>query len=126
MRRLAHVLLASFVPVLFIAWGVSSSAYAEEKKPAALKPGTIKPVVDNEKVKSWEVTYKPGQGSAMADRAPRLVHALSGGTMRRTMADGKTSDIVWKAGETRWLTQERFSNQNVGKTTVHLLVVQPK
>jgi len=132
MSKLTGVLAGLLVPAFFVAGVVATPATAQEKmakkmeKATALKKGTIKPIVDNEKVKAWEVTYKPGEGSEMSERAPRLVHALSGGTMRRTMPDGKTKDVVWKAGDTRWLAQENFANKNAGKTVVRLLVVQPK
>ena len=133
MRKLAGALAGLLVPAFFVAGVIATPAVAQDKKAekkmeksGAIKKGTIKPVVDNEKVKAWEVTYKPGEGSEMSDRAPRLVHALAGGTMRRTTPDGKTSDVVWKTGENKWLAQEKFSNQNVGKTPVRLLVVQPK
>jgi hypothetical protein len=120
MSRLTGVLAGLVVSAFFVAGVVATPAIAQEKK------GTIKPIVDNEKVKAWEVTYKPGEGSEMSERAPRLVHALSGGTMRRTSSDGKTTDVVWKAGDTRWLARENFANRNAGKTVVRLLVVQPK
>jgi len=132
MSKLTGVLAGLLVPAFFVAGVVATPAIAQEKmakkmeKATALKKGTIKPIVDNEKVKAWEVTYKPGEGSEMSERAPRLVHALSGGTMRRTMPDGKTNDLVWKAGDTRWLPRENFANKNAGKTVVRLLVVQPK
>jgi len=114
------------VPAFLAAGLAATPALAQEKKAAAVHKGTIKPIADNEKIKAWEVTYKPGQGSEMQERGGRLVHALSGGTMRRTGEDGKTSDVVWKTGETKWLGQEKFANKNVGKTNVRLLVVQPK
>jgi len=132
MSKLTGVLAELLVLAFFAAGVVATPALAQEKmtkktqKATAVKQGTIKPIVDNEKVKAWEVTYKPGEGSEMSERAPRLVHALSGGTMRRTTRDGKTKDVVWKAGDTRWLQQESFANKNAGKTVVRLLVVQPK
>jgi hypothetical protein len=122
MMKLAGVLAGILLSFSLVA----TPTIAQEKKSAAVKKGTIKPVTDNDKMKAWEVTYKPGQGSEMQARSGRLVHAISGGTMRRTGEDGKTSDVVWKKGDTRWLAQEKFSNTNVGKTTVHLLVMQPK
>jgi len=131
-NKLTGLLAGLITSAFFVAGVVATPAIAQEKmtkkteKAAAVKKGTIKPIVDNEKMKAWEVTYKPGEGSEMSERAPRLVHALSGGTMRRTMPDGKTNDLVWKAGDTRWLPKENFANRNAGKTVVRLLVVQPK
>jgi hypothetical protein len=117
MRRFAAVLAALFV---------AASVSAQEKKADAVKQGTLKQVLENEKVKVYEVTYKPGEGSANRERAPRVTHAVSGGTMLRTLPDGKTEKRPWKTGETKWLPKETFANKNVGKTTVKFLIVEPK
>ena len=117
MRRLVAVLAAFFV---------AASVSAQEKKADAVKQGAIKQVLENEKVKVFEVTYKPGEGSANRVRAPRVTHAVSGGTMLRILPDGKTEKREWKTGDTRWFQKEEFANTNVGKTTVKFLVVEPK
>src|SRR6266852_1013277 len=123
MRRLAAAVLAATAIVAFVA---ATTASAQEKKAEAVKQGTIKQVLENEKVKVFEVTYKPGEGSASRERAPRVTHAISGGTMLRMLPDGKTDKREWKTGDTRWFPKETFGNKNVGKTTVKFLVVEPK
>ncbi len=130
MRKLAGVLAALLVPAFSVSVLITP-AFGQDKmgkkmEKAAVKEGTIKTVIDNEKVKVMEVTYKPGEGSPSRDRGARVTHAISGGTMMRILPDGKTSNRVWKTGETQWFPAETFGNKNVGKTTVKFLVVQPK
>ncbi|MBV8031714.1 MAG: hypothetical protein JO035_09430 [Betaproteobacteria bacterium] len=124
MVRYARALLALAIPAFVLLSLQVGDVHAQGKK--ASKEGTTKAVFENDKLKSWEVTYKPGQGSSMQDRPGRLVHCISGGTMQRTYEDGKKSNQVWKAGETKWLEPSTFTNTNVGKTNVRLLIVQPK
>ena len=57
----------------------------------------------------------------------RAVYAMKGGTLERTYEDGKKENIVWKAGESRIIAEKRpYALKNVGKTVIHLHVVQPK
>ncbi len=125
MSKLAGVLAGLLVPAFFIAGVIATPAMAQEKS-KAVKEGTIKQVLENDKVKVSEVTFKPGEGSSSRQRPARVTHAISGGTMMRIYPDGKTEKKVWKTGDTRWFPQETFGNKNVGKTVVRFLVVQPK
>jgi hypothetical protein len=121
---LACVLLA--LPA--VAQDKKAAPAAAEKKaaPAAVPAGTVKKVVDNDKVLVTEVTFKPGQGSPAQERPPRVVRGLSDGTMERTYPDGKTEKVEWKTGQVRYFAKDNFGNKNVGKTDVVLYIVQPK
>ena len=121
MSKFAGVLAGLLLPAVFVA----TSAVAQDKS-KAVKEGAVKQIIDNEKVRVTEVTYKPGEGSSARERPARVTHAISGGTMQRTYPDGKTEKKEWKTGDTQWFPTENFGNKNVGKTTVKFLVVQPK
>jgi hypothetical protein len=83
--------------------------------------------VDNDKVKAFEVRYKPGEEGANVKRPARVVRALKGGTLMRTYADGKTEKVQWKTGEVKWLGPDPvFATKNVGKTEIVLYVVEVK
>jgi mannose-6-phosphate isomerase-like protein (cupin superfamily) len=96
---------------------------AAEKKASE---GMRKVLVDNDKVLVTEVSYKPGEASAMRERGPRVTRALRGGTMERTYADGKKETVEWKAGDVKYSPKGTFVNKNVGKTEVVLFVTTLK
>lgn len=58
----------------------------------------------------------------------RVARALSGGKMMRTYADGTTKHVEWKTGEVRFNEPSKvpYSTRNVGKTDVHLYIVEFK
>jgi hypothetical protein len=132
------------IPVaLFIAvFGIASPAAAQDKaKPAAASdkkapaaapdkaksaPSNQKVIVENDKVKVFEVRYKPGEGGDARERPPRVVRALNGGTMQRTYPDGKTENVEWKTGDVKYFPKDKFANKNVGKGEVVLFVVETK
>ena len=117
---------------------VPTSILAQDKKgadakaaPAKTEKGTPKTtnVLENDKVKVFELEYKPGDDNkAVPSSFSRVVHAIKGGTLTRTYADGKTEKVEWKTGETRLNepTKVGYTVKNTGKTDLHLLIVQLK
>jgi hypothetical protein len=132
MRKLARILAGLLVPAFLVAGIVATPAMAQDKmakKMEKAKAGEVvlKEIAANDKLRVYEATFKPGDTGANAKRPMRAVYAIKGGTLERTYEDGKKENIVWKTGESRIISEERpYALKNVGKTVVHLLVVQPK
>jgi len=55
-----------------------------------------------------------------------ILYPLTGGTMKTTLSDGKTSEMTTKKGEVRWNEAVTHNNENVGKTEVRALVIELK
>jgi hypothetical protein len=81
--------------------------------------------MENEKVRVFELTYKPGvKNENAASTTIRVVRALQGGTVERTYPDGKKETLVWKTGEVRILEPgPAFTNVNVGTSDVQFYIV---
>ena len=133
MRKSTRLLVASLLPAFVLAGMVANPAMAQEKKMEKSAPkavageATIKEIEQNDKVRVYESTYKPGDVTPSAKRPMRVVHAIKGGTLERTYADGKKETVQWKTGETRIVSEERpYAVKNIGKGVVHLLVVATK
>ena len=87
----------------------------------------VKVVLDNEKVKVTEVTWKPGQQIIDNNAEYRVVRVLSGGTLLRTYSDGKTEKIVQSAGDVYVLEPSRpCASMNIGKFDITLSNVELK
>lgn len=126
MKKLVGFLVGIVVPAFLIAGGMANSAVAQEKAAkTAIKPNVV---LENDKVRAFEVTYKPGdENASVPSSATRVVRALKGGTLQRTYADGKKETIVWKTGEVRMNTPSpAYTTKNIGNTEIHLYVVQLK
>jgi hypothetical protein len=126
MKKLAAVVAELIVPAFLLAGGVVDSAIAQDK--SSKSAVQRKDLLENDKVKVYELTYAPGaENSSVASSTVRIVRALQGGKLQRTYADGKKEDVVWKAGETKQLTPvAAYTTKNVGKTVVQLYIVQLK
>jgi hypothetical protein len=114
------------IPAFIMAGGVAGSAVAQEKAAKGTPVQTT--VMENAKVKVYEVTYKPGDtNTGIASTSYRVVRALTAGTTQWTFADGKKITNVRKAGEV-WISEPgpAYTNSNTGKTDFKIYVVQLK
>lgn len=122
--------LTRFVAVLLLLSfsGFGSALAADKMAKAAAKKGepVTKVLVDNDKVRAYESTFKPGDVSPNRARVARVVRYMSSGTLQRIYPDGKTEDRKVKSGDVVWLEPGTYAVKNVGKTKVTVYGVEPK
>ena len=99
-------------------------AYAQDA--AKVAPDKVKVLLDNDKVRVLEFTVKPGEKTGMHSHPEHILYSLTGGMMKTTLSDGKTSETTTKAGNIRWIEAVTHDNENVGKTEIHALVIELK
>lgn len=88
------------------------------------KPKTI---AENDKMIVTETIGKPGESTASINRLGQFFYYIQGGTVELTYPDGTKQTVNRKTGESRIVTEKRpYSAKNVGTTTLHVLIVQPK
>jgi len=130
MRKSSGLFTAAVFLVSLVAGVAANPALAEEKKSvskAAAGEATIKEIEQNDKVRVYEVTYKPGDGLPSAKRPMRVVHVIGGGMLERTFEDGTKETVEWKTGDTKIVSEEKpYALKNVGKGVIHLLIVAVK
>ena len=126
MSKLAGVLVGLLVPAFFLAGVVATPAMAQDK--ATKGAPTIKVLLENDKVKVYETSYKPGDvNTGVATSATRIIRVMKGGTIERSYADGKKQTLVLKTGEVNFYTQlPAYNVKNIGKTVFQTYVVQLK
>jgi hypothetical protein len=126
MKKLIRFVVGIVVPAFIMAGGMANSAVAQDKAAKA----SVKPTVllENAKVRVYEVTYKPGdENTGVVSTATRIIRPLKGGTLQLTYADGKKETVVRKAGEPYMLEPgPAYTTKNIGKTVVQLYIVQLK
>ena len=111
---------------------VGTSAVAQEKGKAAkatAKKGEpkLKVYYENDAVRVFEVTYKPGDAGPAVERPLRVIRVLKGGTLTLTYPDGKKEKLPWKTGEVRVRqATPSYAVSNQGKSDIALYVVYVK
>jgi quercetin dioxygenase-like cupin family protein len=91
---------------------------------AVVNPKTIRVKLENEHVRVLEATIKPGYKEKQHSHPSSIVYVLSGGKVRNHLPDGTTSEATYTAGQTVYRDPVTHWAENIGKTTLHLIVVE--
>ena len=87
------------------------------------------PQFDNEDVKVWKAVVMPSAPLVMhRHEHPRVIIALSGGTMKIVDQQGKAEEHVWETGKAYWLPTNppntMHADVNAGNKPIEVMVVE--
>lgn len=87
------------------------------------------PQFENEDVRVWKTVVTPNAPLAMHTHDhPRVIIALSGGSMKVVNEGGKSEVHQWETGKAYWLSAEqgksRHADVNVGERPIEVMVVE--
>jgi quercetin dioxygenase-like cupin family protein len=107
-----------FSAVIIAAGLAAVPLYAQDKAKAAPKEIAVetKVLLENDKVRVTQSTFKPGAVSR-TDRKARVNYFVTDGKLQRTNKDGKTTPYERKAGTAMWLEADSDVVKNIGNTT---------
>jgi quercetin dioxygenase-like cupin family protein len=91
---------------------------------AAVTPKVVKVKLENDRVRVLEFTSEPGDKEDWHFHPAFVVYVVSGGTLRITTPDGKSEDVEFKAGDIRYREPRTHRTENIGKTTLHAIIVE--
>ena len=102
---------------------LASPAFAQ----AAADAMTTKTLAETDKLTVSESWLKPGQTAPSASRLGAAFYYVTGGSFELDFKDGTKRMVTRASGSARIGTDAQpYSAKNVGKTTIHVIVVQPK
>ena len=81
--------------------------------------------IENERIRVFDVTFKPGDKAVMHHHPDHLIYVREGGKLKLT-SQGKTDILNLTAGDVVFLNAQSHEAENIGQTTVNLLVVELK
>ena len=82
-------------------------------------------IMENERVRVFNATFKPGEIAAMHHHPDHVVYVLKGGKIKIT-SEGKTNVLDLETGKAIFLNEQVHEAENVGQSTLELLVVELK
>ena len=119
--------------LLSLALAACATAAADSAKkapppgdPAIVAKDVYKLLLENDRVRVFDVRFAPGQRAPMHSHPDHVVYVLDDATIRLTGPDGKSQDVSIKAGQTLFLPAGPHAAENVGKAPAHNLVVELK
>ena len=134
MKSLIRLLVSLVIPA-FMLLAANPSIAQDKAKDAKAAPmakaekgkSTLKVLFENDKVRVYEITSRPGDEGANVARPFRVIRPLKDGTIQRTWADGKVDKVEYKTGEVRAQGPDKpFTPKNIGKAEFVLYIVDVK
>lgn len=97
----------------------------KSRDPMKVAKNVYKFIMENDRVRVLEASFKPGDKAIMHDHPDHLVYVLSDGKIN-LKSSGKTDLLDLKKGQAVFLKAQSHEAENTGKTDLHLLVVELK
>jgi quercetin dioxygenase-like cupin family protein len=94
--------------------------------PAVVNAKTAHVTFENDRVRVLEALLQPGDKERLHSHPAYVIYVLAGGKMRNHAADGTTSDAEFVTGQTIFREPLTHWAENIGTTTVHVLLVELK
>jgi quercetin dioxygenase-like cupin family protein len=119
MRFIISTVIAAFAFIV-----PTSSVWAQD--PAVVNSKTIKVKFENERVRVLEAELPPGVKEQVHSHPAYVIYVLAGGKYRNYAADGKTTEGELKTGEVLYRDPLTHAAENIGDTTLHMILVELK
>jgi quercetin dioxygenase-like cupin family protein len=94
--------------------------------PAMVAGDVYKLLLENERVRVFDVQFQPGQKAEMHGHPDHVIYVLSDYTLNLILPDGSSQEVALKAGQTLFMGAGPHAAVNIGKTAGHALVVELK
>ena len=94
--------------------------------PAVVNAKTIRVKLENSRVRVFEAVLKPDDREQLHSHPAYVVHVIAGGRIRSHGTDGKTTEYELVTGDTLYRDPITHWAENIGSTTIHLVVVELK
>jgi quercetin dioxygenase-like cupin family protein len=89
-------------------------------------PTIYKLAFENDRVRVLEATFKPGAKTGEHSHPDHFVYVIKGGKMKITKAGGEAQIIDVKPGQVIWIPAETHVGENIGPSTVKIVVTELK
>ena len=117
--------IAFFIITLFF-FVIISAVSINAQDAAKVAPNIYKVKFENERVRVLDVQSNPGDKSDWHSHPGGPFYVLEGGKMKMTTKDGSSKINELKKGQTGFEDAVTHKSENVGKTKVHLILVELK
>ena len=119
MRLIISAVIAAFS---FIVETTSVSA----QDPAVVQSKTVKLKFENDRVRVLEAELPPGIKEQVHSHPAYVIYVLAGGKVRNYAADGKITEAELKTGDVLYREPLTHAAENIGTTTLHMILVEMK
>jgi quercetin dioxygenase-like cupin family protein len=115
------------LPVLLVVGFLRGDAIATRAQdPLVVNSKTIALKLENPRVRVLEATIKPGDKEKTHSHPAYVMYVIAGGKFRNHAADGTATDGEFKTGDVIYRDPVTHWAENIGDTTIRLVLVELK
>jgi quercetin dioxygenase-like cupin family protein len=126
MKTRFHLLCATMAFVIASIALIGGAASASAQDPVVVNSKTIKVKFENERVRVLEAELPPGVKEQVHSHPAYVIYVLAGGKVRNYTVDGKITEAELKTGEVLYREPLTHAAENIGNTTMHMILVELK
>ena len=104
----------------------SDASVTRIQDPLVVNSKTIALKLENPRVRVLEATLKPGDKEQTHSHPAYIIYVIEGGKFRNHAADGTVTDGEFKTGDVIYRDAVTHSAENIGDTTIRLVLVELK
>ena len=119
-KSLGMAIAAGLLLLLALAKGTPA------QDPAVVNAKTIWVKLENSRVRVLEAVLKPGDKENLHSHPAYVIYVIDGGKVRTHAVDGTTNETELKAGDTIYRDPVTHWAENIGTTTIRLVLVELK
>ena len=123
MNRTRSLLLGAAASGLLVLAGFG---VALAQDPAVVNAKTIRVKLENSRVRVFEAVLKPNDKEQLHSHPAYVIHVIAGGRIRSHGTDGKATEYELVTGDTLYRDPITHWAENIGSTTIHLILVELK
>jgi quercetin dioxygenase-like cupin family protein len=102
------------------------AAVIRTQDPLVVNSKTIALKLENARVRVLEATIKPGDKEKTHSHPAYVIYVIAGGKFRNHAADGTVTDGEFKTGDVIYRDPVTHWAENIGDTTIRLVLVELK
>jgi quercetin dioxygenase-like cupin family protein len=126
MKTRLHLLRATMAFVIASIAFIGGAPLVSAQDPAVVNSKTVKVKFENERVRVLEAELPPGTKEQVHSHPTYVIYVQAGGKVRNYASDGKTTEAELKTGEVLYRDPLTHAAENIGNTTMHLILVELK
>jgi quercetin dioxygenase-like cupin family protein len=127
-KRLKELKMKRIYVVIFVLLvaGFVRGDVTREQDPLVVNAKTIALKLENPRVRVLEATLKPGDKEQTHSHPAYVIYVIAGGKFRNHATDGTVTDGEFKTGDVIYRDPVTHWAENIGDTTIRLVLVELK
>jgi quercetin dioxygenase-like cupin family protein len=118
--------MRSTISVSLFVFALAAASSSSAQDPINVDPKHYKVELENDQVRVLRITYGPHEKSPMHEHPAGVAVAITDALVKFTLADGKSEERPFKAGQILWIAAEKHAPENLSDKPLEIVLTEVK